>query len=434
MMSMADPEKSAEGGLDPLGLYGIADELALLLCPGVRERQRRLRYLTMQAVSLELCAAFDADRLAKDRRTEPWLVFEWHVVEGLVRHGMDGESLSLPGSQKAKQAVDRGLALSAETYLKTAAAFGFHGVYRLLARDLGIEEAEVLGGAGRELLNVWEQEQDLRGFGSSSSGRGADLKRQWRDAVEEGLQQGKTARSGGWEGWRKISQHLHPLHMGAAEAGWFKQHLLADSKGHRGELLRFYRSRDGQKCVKARSERAAHTALLEKSDNQALRVMLRAIQGYENFARLAQDAFDACLQEMVLAHGPVRVATLAQLDLVQRASRSIPQIFVATAELLARQSEVLAARFQKNFDSLQHASSTADWTALLLEHHGRVQRQKQPLAKNPWILSEGTAWRVRPLYADRKLAGADRSSYAHAYRMLPLSGFVADLQRATQIA
>ncbi len=126
---------SAEGALDPLGLYSIADALALRLAPGLRERQADPRFLTAYAVSLELCKEFGEETLAADGISEPWQVLEWYLVEGLVRTRQNRqETHGLPGSDKAEQAIKDGVPLSAARYLKTPRVFGFHGVYRLLAR------------------------------------------------------------------------------------------------------------------------------------------------------------------------------------------------------------------------------------------------------------------------------------------------------------
>lgn len=428
MMSLADPEKSAEGGLDPLGLYGIADELAARLCPGVRERQKRLRYLTLQAVSLALCGDFEGDRFSRDGRTEPWLVFEWHVVEGLFRWGrVDGESLSLPGIQKVSRVVRSDGAVSAATYLKTPAVFGFHGVYRLLARDLGIEEAGVLGSTGRELMGVWEREQGLAGFISSSAGPGRDLRRQWREAVEDGLKQNRTSRNPNWLGWSKVAEYLHPLQIGLEESVWLKKRLLAESAGHRGELMRFYGSREGQNHAREGSEREAHAALMEKTATKELRVLLDAIASYEHSARLAQDAYDACLVEMTHAHTAVDACRLARLKAVETASRQIPAHFARTAERLERESPELALRFSQSFDSLRKADTAADWVPRLLSHHVENQNRK---SKRPWIMDQGSSWRVRPLYARKEMPAGDGRDL-HAYRMAPLCGFLADMKGAS---
>ena len=46
-----DPAPSDAGTLDPLGLYAIADALAVRLVPGVRERQKHPRSVTATAIT-----------------------------------------------------------------------------------------------------------------------------------------------------------------------------------------------------------------------------------------------------------------------------------------------------------------------------------------------------------------------------------------------
>src|SRR5690606_398340 len=100
-LSDKDPVASSEGTLDPLRLYQIADALGVKLIPGIRERMRHPRFLTLTAVSLAVCSDFDDDVLAKDGVSEPWQVFEWYVVEGLVRCIKDKDLIrGLPGTDK----------------------------------------------------------------------------------------------------------------------------------------------------------------------------------------------------------------------------------------------------------------------------------------------------------------------------------------------
>ncbi|MCX6633600.1 MAG: hypothetical protein NT090_00670, partial [Acidobacteria bacterium] len=143
LLSLRDDEDSAEGGINPLGFYSIADQLASdFLAPGVRERQRRIRFVTISAVSARICADFGVDEIAADGVSEPWQVFEWYVVEGLVRGANDDlDERGLPGRDKAARARKDGLPLSAKLYLKTPSVFGFHGVYRSLARSLDIVDS-----------------------------------------------------------------------------------------------------------------------------------------------------------------------------------------------------------------------------------------------------------------------------------------------------
>ena len=94
------------------------------MIPGVRERQQHPRFLTHIAVSLSLAAEFE-DRLAADDISEPWQVFEWYVVEGLVRTTKDPKALrGLPGQEKASKAKHDKVPLSANRYLKTPCPSG----------------------------------------------------------------------------------------------------------------------------------------------------------------------------------------------------------------------------------------------------------------------------------------------------------------------
>ena len=57
-----DPPGSSEGALDPLGLYQIADQLAVQLVPAVREQMQRIRMLTAMAVGAVVAKGLDEDR------------------------------------------------------------------------------------------------------------------------------------------------------------------------------------------------------------------------------------------------------------------------------------------------------------------------------------------------------------------------------------
>lgn len=188
-----DTAEKSEGGLDPLGLEAIADALGTRLVPGVRERQTHPRYLTTIAVGLAVCEAFDSGRVATDGVSDPRRVFEWYVVQGLVLR-FPGRPVGVPGSLKAAKAIDDRVPLSAARYLKTPSVFGFHGIYRLLARTLGVESGERLGEFGYELLNVWSWEQGLTGFYGSNAGPGTQERHKLTRAVEDGLLKSATDR------------------------------------------------------------------------------------------------------------------------------------------------------------------------------------------------------------------------------------------------
>lgn len=61
-----DPPGTSEGTLDPLGLYQIADQLAVQLVPAVRERMIRIRFLTAMAVGTFITEGFDDNPQLRD--------------------------------------------------------------------------------------------------------------------------------------------------------------------------------------------------------------------------------------------------------------------------------------------------------------------------------------------------------------------------------
>lgn len=211
LLSEYDPKTSSEGTIDPLGLYSIADSLGTKLAPGVRERQSHPRFLTAMAVGAVVCSDFEEGMVAADGVSEPWQVFEWYVVEGLVRSfGESKDIKGLPGRDKAKAAIRDGVPLQASRYLKAPTVFGFHGVYRVLAEELDIINDGRLGATGYQLVSAWEKEHRLDGFYNKQGGDGKDVRQQLYAAVKDGMDKGAVARSLGWNGWNIFKEYLAP--------------------------------------------------------------------------------------------------------------------------------------------------------------------------------------------------------------------------------
>lgn len=82
-MTKYDPPGSSEGTLDPLGLYLLADQLATKLVPAVRERMLRIRFLTALTVGSLVTEGVECN--PRYPETPPYLVWEWLVVEAIVR-------------------------------------------------------------------------------------------------------------------------------------------------------------------------------------------------------------------------------------------------------------------------------------------------------------------------------------------------------------
>lgn len=432
LLSDSDPAEASEGGIDPLGTEPLADTLAVKLAPGVRERQQHPRFLTATAVSLSLCGELGDDIVACDGVTEPWIVFEWHVVHGLVwTRGRNPKDIrGLAGREKAARAIADGVPLSAKRYLKTPSIFGFHGIYRLLARTLGIEQGGQLGEHGYELLSVWAKEQGLDGFVGTGGGPGRNLRIQIGDALRGGLEKGAVARTNGWAGWKFFSDHLAPYEFGRREARFLSRALLDDAEGFRREVLEFLVSEAGcqlwQREISSRrfSERSFHHALRRRASAN-LRRLLLAIDAYERFARLVQDAFDDCLYEMSRRMGRVSRIELSRLDSVNRASQSLPQTAGEAMDRL--DSFGLALQFQQLFCSLAEGGTASQWLERLMEHHRKTQRQKPPDGKMPWFEGDERGYIIRPLYRRNEPARRD-GTYVHLFRTASLWSFASDLK------
>jgi hypothetical protein len=447
LLSEYDPGVSAEGSLDPLGLYGIADNLAVRMIPGVRERQQHPRFLTVMCVSLTVCSEFEEGLVAADRVSEPWQVFEWYVVEGLVRTLSSKKDLvpqagdkvvdlypgltkidhlhGLPGRNKTAKAIQEGVPLSAKRYLKTPSVFGFHGVYRALAKELEVELGGRLGEAGYELMSVWQDEQGLPGFLGSEQGEG----RRWlgilRGAVEAGLKQGAVARGQGWQGWRFFRDHLAHLGPGPQEARLLVELLSRGHGGFRRQVSEFLASGAGLRAWSYNSsERHFHKALIEIAEPE-LKDLLEAIEAYELFCRLLQDAFDDCLHHLSMTRSKGQPAELAELAGVRRAAQEAPALHPEVAERLEPYD--LVHRLEEGPGVLGQELAPRDWVEALMDHHRRVQAQKPPQGKAPWLdrFDDG-GYMVRPLYL-RDQGGRHDDEYLHGYRTGSLASFLQDL-------
>lgn len=427
-LSEADPAVSVEGSIDPLGLYTLADALAVRLVPGVRERQKHPRFLTAMAVAFAVCDDFPPDTLAADEVSEPWQVFEWHQVQGQVLTAKHPDDLKgLPGQEKVRSALRDHVPLSAKRYLKTPTVFGFHGIYRALSRDVGLELADRLGEVGHELLTVWEREQGLSGLTGSGDGPGKPLRRKLRDAVSEGVVTGCVNRTKGWDGWEFFSKHLGIYSAGEREAAVITAALRDPDSGHRRTVFDALVGAGGQKLwQEEKSERRFHASLLPTAGD-GLTELLRAIDVYERFSRLMQDAFDDV--RFHLSHPQRRLAAseFATLPNVVRAAQGVPDLFQEVAERLA--PFVLAAKFQDAFGTLAERCHHEEWVSKLLDHHFRVQASKPPNGKAAWFdRFDGGGYLVRTGYL-RDAGGKGGDEYVHAYRTGSLWQFAQDLKQ-----
>jgi hypothetical protein len=350
----------------------------------------------------------------------------------MIRTTKEPASLrGLPGQDKARRAIDDKVPLSEKRYLKTPTVFGFHGVYRALARDTGIEQADRLGEVGYELVSTWEKEQGLKGFSGTSEGHGKAVRRQLLEAVRDGINGGAVARKAGWVGWQFFTDHLGIYGAGKRESHVITQALLNPASGFRREVLGCLIGPDGMKFwsrekeANSLSERRFHE-LVFMGASQELRQLLEAISNYERFCRLLQDAFDDCLYRLSQYQTRIEPSELGALVSVKRAAKRVPEIFGKVSELLAPFGE--AFRFQEAFSSLAEGLPSAEWVERLLDHHRRVQYSKPPAGKAPWFdrFDDG-ACIIRTGYI-RETGGRQDDNYVHAYRTQSLWSFARDLE------
>ena len=427
LLSEYDPMKSAEGAIDPLGLYTIADSLGVQLVPGIRERMSRPRFLTAMAVGNAITRYFEDHIMAADGQSEPWMVYEWYAVEGIVRSRGDDPDLSrLPGVQKARDCIRDGMSMSAPRYLKTPTVFGFHGVYRLLADNLDIIRNDYLGDNGYRLLTTWEKEQNMGGFVSGQSGPGVSFRHQIESAVEDGIKKGATSRSGSWSGWRFFGNHLFPNRIPPMEAEVMRNFFLSPPDSSRMQVIKHLKSQEGHQIFDdTKSEKEFHLWLLKYVDENT-KTLLEAILHYEKFARLLQDAFDDCRQAMTAKRAKTSPSELSKTPGCREAHSEIPNMFEDVAERLEPFGQT--TRFLETFGSLAEKSEATIWTETLLDHHISVQRKKPPNGKNPWFarLNDGSVV-IRARY-QKPEGGRRDGAYVNAYRTNPLVAFLSDLE------
>ena len=119
------------------------------------------------AVGSIVVADLDSNLIYPD--TAPHIVWEWLVVEALIRE-MDGEAglWGVPGTNVARRAIREFGYIDTRSYLKTPRIFGFHGVYKRLAVHLGVCQVDLgPGPAAEELADAW-----ARGIGFRSLKQG----------------------------------------------------------------------------------------------------------------------------------------------------------------------------------------------------------------------------------------------------------------------
>ena len=389
----------------------------------------RPRFLTALAVSAVVCEGLE-ERSAGGAVVQPDIAFEWYLVEAFARLADRDLVRQTPGIDKARTAVDAKLPLSSKGYLKTPNVFGFHAVYKRLARHIGILNPDEMGlaEAGYELLDVWQREQGLGGFVGLAAGSGlSDFCGRLRDAVAETLTAGHTARTASWQGWRFFVEHLTPEQIGRREAACLWR-LLHDVRGdRRGEVFDLAAIRDNRSVIaESHNERDAVRCLLPQSSAD-LAERWRAICAYEAFCVGLDDAFDwlRLLSTRAGAKTLSRSEFASAKGVQKLVSQLLPNLHAATSrlEVVPGDTAQLFGRIAEAFESVATAEALYD---ALIQRHSVVQQSKQ---KREWFerAADDTVM-VRSPYRHTEQPPEDEF-WRRPYRLRAVLSFCDDLRR-----
>lgn len=418
-----DPQGSSEGTLDPLGLYQIADQLAVNLVPSVRERMQRIRFLTAIAVGSRVTEGMHDESTAPD--VSPQLVWEWLVVEAFVRAEAEREvAAGVAGVQVVRRALRNDGSVTAATYLKTPRIFGFHGVYKRLAVHLGITDVNLSAGPeAARLVDAW-----AAGL-SQDEGDAKTLIADWTRAVKRSLQERPSRTSTGWGApkWRALGAALHPDTPKAKEKRLLRELMLAEEPGRSLGALRHLWDIAGDTGLDSGDDRGFIKELARRAPEYAHQC--KAIQAYERFARCLQDAFDA-MRLAASRGGPERLSDLADQKPVKEAAVEAPRAYESVLRAFTEVASEGASRlslFLDRFGSFAEAMSPTDLLRTLCVHHEEVQLAKSAGGKRAWFDRTGSdRIYLRPMY---RLSGWEPSPgrLVHAYRSAPIQRFREDL-------
>ena len=435
-LSVFDPPETSEGGIDPLSLQGTYENLAERVYPFITARMARPRYLTAMVVGAHICGEF-IDELASDGTTPAWLVFEWHVVEALVRcmPGFPAAQMAqVPGSQKVGRAVNESRRIGADAYLKTPKVFGYTGVYKRLARGLRmLSEDMELDEAGFALLSVWEKEQGLKGFRADTKGKGAEFRDQLKRAVKETMRRGYVTRQA-LPFWQTIAQHLRPGGARKKEVDCIAQQLFSAelhltthdplAEHVRREMMEHIV--DGGESISRFEEHIFFRRVIRKASAE-LRVRLQCIDAYEGVGRLANDALRLILHLSSDRRAtPVTEQSFSQHALARKLTERLPAAVGHLQESAPTMDGLQAvSRLIERYGDVRTPS---EFYNEVLAHHEEAQRNKPPDGKRPWFDRIGDGVVVRTLYRHSDPPAGD-DSYVFDYRTSSVCSFLRDLKR-----
>ncbi len=420
-----DPPGTSEGTLDPLGLYQIADQLGVQLVPAVRERMQRIRFLTAMAVGALVTEGLEDDPPFRD--AAPHLVWEWLVVEALVRRRSDDSRLwGVPGTNVARRAINNLGYLDARSYLKTPRIFGFNGVYKRLAFHVGLVDVHLGSGLyGEGLVDAWARDS---GLGRLSGAR--PTFDNWTRVVRRSLAEKPPRTKPGWgnEGWEELATAFTPSACKAKEKKYLRDLLQAADDRRLGALPAIWQLQTGFKDEEFQEE-VLHNRLEELEP--IYKPLLDSIRAYEAFARSLQDAFDVLKAEAALRDAQGFVVTEISRDpdfknsvdglhkRFETARQSLGEVSIANISL--------QSLFDQRFACFSEPMDAGACAVALCSHHETIQKGKSADGKRAWF-DRFSQERIYIRHAYREPRREIRPGrYVHDYRGAPIRRFWQDL-------
>jgi hypothetical protein len=433
-----DPAAAEEGKLDPLGLASIADRISIYTMPGFLERHRRLRFLTIIAIGIDLIDDVEVELEPEEWKVSFWEAYEWLIVSALVTKIEDSNELrGLPGSNKIRTCKDKKISVTSDRYLAISSVFGFHGVYKFLANNLKISIQskngnQQLGENGKALLEAWIEDQNLSGFRKGANGNGSDLRKQMIRAIKNSLKNGESTEKWNSPLYEQIALHFNHNRIGKKEKTILRKALKNDTEHHREQFFEFAVSKEAVKIhneTKYTLEEEFHfyRKLINAPISPTLKVGVNATIEYEQFARLLTNAFNESMQFLNDNPRGKTYNDLSQLNHVVKAAQEISKQFEKT---FAACRDIHNENWTQRFAPFQWCGQKMNSSQLirnLIEHHLETQKRKLPNSKRPFLeVTVAELLLGRPgLFNDDPTPVENQ--FVHNHRLSPTIAFLKDL-------
>lgn len=418
-LSAYDPGAVGEGGLDPLGLAAVADRIADNLVPGVRARMTHPRFVTLSAVGAIAYQALH-DLSADEGKTTVDIVFEWMVVEAIVRYPGNGRPEGLPGNQKALRAKVAGMRLSRRTYLSGPRVFGFTGVYRPLSRDARVLSLDDLPAQNAlHLVKAWERDFKLDGYVDGATGSaGGRLRKDIADACVRSLEKAECACPPTGQLLRDLSECLAPREARSKERRVLRDLLLSSDHEIRNELAALL---EETPSAAQAPQRELAQALLAKASVPTRRALQAAID-YEEAATALDNTFRRFLAHTVQQHGAVitPAQALTTPGLAALAPKIGGLVRKAIDSVATLGDDTLAHDTEHGLSAFQDKLSAQMFFDALIARHEQVQATKGKLS---WLDQIDGDWTVRSPYRNQSEELYDEI-WAHPMRLVTLASLL----------